>query len=163
MQLKDVGGECEFNQEDLDCISDQEFKETYLLNQGDVVFRSRGPLLKAIVIPAVQEKIVISAPLMKIQVDSTQILPEFLCWAINSSIGQSYFQSQAEGSSIKMISKATLEQMDLQVPSLEEQQKILDLIALQKREAVINRDILQRREKIIHASIMKHLSRLKTL
>jgi restriction endonuclease S subunit len=157
VQLKDIGIDGGVNVAGLDRIAEAEFKAPHLITSGDLVFRSRGQLLTVGVVPYFGEPVAVISPLMKISVDSSMVLPEFLCWMINNTPGQSYFAGQAVGTVIKMIGKSTLSEMQLSLPSLEDQRKIIELWLLRKKEAELSEAITKKTEQLINTRIMRFL------
>lgn len=157
VQLKDISISGGVNVAGLDRIAEAEFKESHLITSGDLVFRSRGQLLTVGMVPDLGEPVAVISPLMKISVNSSKVMPEFLCWMINNTPGQSYFAAQAAGSSVKMIGKSTLSEMQLSLPSLEDQAKIIELSLLQKKEAELSETITKKTEQLLNTRIMRFL------
>lgn len=157
VQLKDISNDGTLDMSNLERIPEDNFKAAHYINEGDLVFRSRGQLLTAGVVPFMDEKVLLTSPLMKIVVDKKKALPEYLCWIINNTPGQSYFQSIAEGSAVKMVSKTLLMEMELIIPSLERQKEIVALASLQKKEAELCCEILKKREQLISTRIQRFI------
>ncbi len=158
LQLKDMKQDGSLDLSNLDMIENAGFKENVLLAENDIVFRSRGGLFLAGVVPHHLQKMVLSAPFIKLSVDFTRVLPAYLCLLINSSAGQTYLQSKMLGSAIQTISKATLLEMKVLLPPPGEQKKVLELVELQQKEAAILGTILKKRQQIINASIRRFVS-----
>lgn len=157
VQLKDINSDGSINIAELDRSQEDEFKESHLIVEGDLVFRSRGQLLTVGVVPELSEPVAIVSPLMKICVNHSEVLPEYLAWVINNTPGQSYFASQAAGSALRMISKSALSVMELALPSLDEQKTIVELSALQKKEAELCATLSKKTEQLINTRIMRFL------
>lgn len=106
----------------------------YLLQRGDLVFRSRGQVNTAVVLQVDLGKVVAAAPLMTIRVKREALLPDYLCWWIRQSVAQGHFDRHAKGSTGRMIDRTTLENLDIEVPALAIQKQIADLALLGERE-----------------------------
>lgn len=58
-------------------------------------------------------------------VDKTQILPEYLASFFNSKLGKTYIESNKTGATISTLSIAKLREMEVGVPSIEQQKEIV--------------------------------------
>lgn len=155
LQLKDVADTGEVVIDGVSRVEDCGFKDTHYIVPGDVVFRSRGQLFKAAVVPSTDEQVVFAAPLMRLRVDSTVINPMYLAWYINQPKAQQFFNGNAAGSALQMISKTILAAMPIELPEVAEQKIIADLVELQKREVELYREIVKKRELLLNTRIMK--------
>lgn len=63
-----------------------------------------------------------------------KVLPEFLLWWINQRSSQAYLATRSMGTMIKMISKQGLEDLEVRLPSLEQQAKIAEFFSLSMQE-----------------------------
>lgn len=151
--LKDIDSEGFVDMEGLGRVEPVTSNESNFVVAGDLIFRSRGGLFTAGVVPEIGEPLLLAAPLLRIRVDQTQILPEYLAWYINSSWGETYFEGVAEGSAMKMVSKTSLAALPLSLPSLPAQQRVAELVALERREQSLVSMIHAKRKQWIDARI----------
>jgi restriction endonuclease S subunit len=158
IQLKNIGVDGQIKIKELNRISENEIKDTHKVKNGDLIFRSRGSLMRIVKVPDCDETMALAAPLLKVNVDTTRIVPEYLCWYINQPLGQMYLESVVMGSVIKMVGKAVLQEMPVKIPSLEQQKEIVELISLQNREAQLFQEVKDKREKLINTQIMSYLT-----
>lgn len=149
IQLRDVCSEGEafgggFQRYDLADLSDR-----YFVRGGEVIFRSRGePNTATVVREGLVEPAAVIVPLIIMRPDEKRILPEYLAWAINQPETQRRLDSEAQGTSLRMIPMAVLERLDIAVPDLQTQRIIVNLDALAKREGRLLRDLAARREQL---------------
>lgn len=152
LQLRDVGtgGEApgpDFQRYDLDKLSDR-----YFIRGGEVVFRSRGEPNAAAAIPdPLPEPVVVIVPLVIIRPDRDRVLPEYLAWAINQSDAQRRLGAEAQGTSLRMIPMAALEDLEIAVPDLPTQRRIVELDALARQEGQLLRQLAARRKTLVSA------------
>lgn len=150
LQLRDVGTDGEapgprFQRYDLGKLSDR-----YFVRGGEVVFRSRGePNTAAAVGDALSEPAAVIVPLVIVRPDTERVLPEYLAWAINQPAAQRRLGAEAQGTSLRMIPMAVLENLDIDVPDLPTQKRIVELYALAKYEGRLLRELAARREQLV--------------
>lgn len=152
LQLRDVGtnGEVlgpDFQRYDLGNLSDR-----YFVSGGEVVFRSRGEPNAAAAIPdPLPEPAVVIVPLVIVRPDRCRVLPEYVAWAINQPDAQRKLDAEAQGTSLRMIPMAVLENLEIAVPDLPTQKRIVELDALARQEGQLLRQLAARREELISA------------
>ncbi len=109
--------------------------DRYLVQAGDVLFRSRGERNTAVALDArFVEPAVAVSPLMLLRPDPSAVMPQYLAWAINQPEAQRHFDTAARGTSIRMVPKASLDDLHIDVPDLETQRRIVMVDALAARE-----------------------------
>jgi len=152
LQLRDVGtnGEApgpDFQRYDLGKLSDR-----YFVHGGEVVFRSRGePNTATAIRDPLPEPVVVIVPLVIVRPDRDRILPEYLAWAINQPDAQRRLGAEAQGTSLRMIPMAVLENLEISVPDLPTQKRIVQLNALARQEGQLLRQFAARREELVSA------------
>jgi hypothetical protein len=123
----------------------------YFVRGGDVVFRSRGEPNTAAVADALPEPTVVIVPLVIIRPNRETLLPEYLAWAINQPDAQRRLGAEAQGTSLRMIPMAVLENLDIAVPGLHTQKRIVELDGLARREGQLLRQLADRRAELVSA------------
>lgn len=130
----------------------------HLLVAGDLLLASKGNNNMCVVIPELEQKCVASPSFLVIRLsDKTSVLPEYVAWYINLPATQKALAAQARGTSIMSISKATLGELEIPIPSLETQQKYIKLSKLQKREQQLYEAIAERRKQILDYKMIKNI------
>jgi restriction endonuclease S subunit len=132
-------------------------KEHHLAQRNDLVFRSRGQVTTAAVLLEDPGKAVVAAPLLRIRVTKPdKVLPEYLNWYISQRDAQIFLTSRAKGTVQKMISKQAIEDMEVALPSLEKQKRIVELATLSAREQTLLHALADKREQYISTVLMQH-------
>ena len=123
--------------------------DRYLVQAGDVLFRSRGERNTAVALDErfVEPAIAVS-PLMMLRPNPAAIIPEYLAWALNQPEAQRHFDTAARGTSIRMVPKASLEDLAIDVPDLETQRRIVAVDALSARERALARLLADTRRNL---------------
>lgn len=112
--------------------------DRYLVQAGDVLFRSRGERNTAVALDErFGEPAVAVSPLMVLRPNPSTVIPEYLAWAINQPEAQRHFDAAARGTSIRMVPKTSLDDLRIDVPDLETQQHIVAVDALAARERAL--------------------------
>ncbi|WP_426314087.1 restriction endonuclease subunit S [Methylobacterium fujisawaense] len=154
IQLRDVGTDGEapgptFQRYDLAVLPDR-----FFVRGGEVLFRSRGePNTATAVVDALAEPAAVIVPLVIIRPNRKRLLPEYLAWAINQPEAQRRLAAEAQGTSLRMIPMAVLERLEIAVPDLQTQRRIVDLNTLVKREGRLLRELAARREQLVSLAL----------
>ena len=121
-------------------------KSHQFIKPGDLIFRSRGASFGAVVFNW-DEPAIAAAPLIVIRVkDNAQVLPEYLSWYISQPIAQRFFSTRSEGSSLKMLSQKHLLDLEVELPSFEQQKEIALLGGLMERETHLTKKLINRKK-----------------
>ncbi len=156
IQMKDLTDQNRVDCNALARVDMEKPKEHHLAKSGDLIFRSRGLASTAAILLDDPGTAVVAAPLLRIRVADNVILPEYLNWFIRQAPAQAFLTSHAKGTAQKMISKETLEGLEVFVPSWERQRTIVEITALAEKE----RHILEKLAAKRHQFISIHLIRL---
>lgn len=109
----------------------------YWLGPGDLIFRSRGHTNTAVLVTHALPRTTCIAPLILIRVKPhSQVLPAYLLWLINHPHTQQQiarFARFSRNETLRMITVATMQELDLVIPSLADQHKIVAAVALQQQ------------------------------
>lgn len=155
IQMKDLGSDNRVDCESVQKIDMNAIDDKHLVQNGDLIFRSRGVTNTAAILDKEPQSAIVAAPLLRIRVDENKILPEYLCWFINQKASQLFLKMRQEGTHGGMISRQTLENLPIDIPSLESQQKIVDIINLQTRRQNLEKKRIDKQEQKINALLLK--------
>jgi hypothetical protein len=156
IQMKDLTDQNRVDCNALARIDMEKPREHHLAKPGDLIFRSRGLASTAAILLDDPGIAVVAAPLLRVRVSDNVILPKYLNWFIRQAPAQAFLTSHAKGTAQKMISKETLEGLEVFVPPLERQRTIVEITALAEQERQILEKLATRR----HQFISIHLIRL---
>ncbi len=134
ISMKDLGQDNTVNLNKTVRIKYENMPSNQLAKVGDIIFRSRGQTNTAAIIDQEVENTIIAAPLFRIRADTQAVIPAFLLWWINQPATQAYLNSRAKGTSLKMIGKQELADLEVTLPPLEQQHKIAELFRLTQKE-----------------------------
>lgn len=156
IQMKDLQDDNTVNCEELIQVELADVKDHHLAQEGDLVFRSRGLVSTSAILNENIGKAVIAAPLLRIRVTNPdKVLPEYLNWYISQRDAQIFLTSRAKGTVQKMISKHSVEELEVFLPSLEQQLSIVELASLLAREQILLDELSIKREQYVNTLLMK--------
>jgi hypothetical protein len=128
-------------------------KTHHLLRAGDLLFRSRGRSNGAAQVLDGIDPAVLAAPMLLIRPHDA--LPAYLCWYINAPATQAQLAALAEGTSVRMISTEALKALDIPLPSLATQQRIVQAASLAEKEQSLLARITTLRQRLTTHLLMK--------
>ncbi len=156
IQMKDLSNNNTVNCNNLTRINIETIKKHHLAQKGDLIFRSRGQITTSAILLQEPGKAVVTAPLLRIRITQpNKILPEYLNWYISQRDAQIFLTSRAKGTAQKMISKQVIEELEIILPSLKKQKKIIELAALSAHEQTLFYTLADKREQYISTVLMQ--------
>ena len=158
IQMKDLGGDnfVHLSESIHIHIDHTKPKSNQLAKLGDIIFRSRGQTNTAALLNEDVESTIVAAPLFRVRPNKKKVVPEFLLWWINQPSSQSYLASRSKGTMVKMVCKQGLEDLEVNLPSLEQQKKVAEFFSLSMREQQLLEDI-KNRKAIYTQGILMHV------
>jgi hypothetical protein len=129
-------------------------KARHLLRPSDLLFRSRGRSNGAAQVRDGIGAAVLPAPMLLIR--PHRVLPDYLCWFINAPATQAQLGALAEGTSVRMISAEVLKALEVPLPPMAAQQRIVQAAALAEREQALMAQIATQRRRLITHILMQH-------
>lgn len=129
--------------------------DRYQVRQGDVLFLSRGQ--RAIAVPVLDsvEKTLASYYFYILRPDAERVTAEYLSWFINQPTAQSYLERRKLGSHIKMVPKASFEELEITVPPVATQRAIVELERLRQSEERAMARLADARRRLITGLALK--------
>lgn len=153
IQMKDFSPDNRIDCEKLTLVEMQNLKERQMIRINDLIFRSRGIKNTAALIHREFKDTTVAAPLLRVRVHDASVLPAYLCWFINLPTSQSFLQSHANGTAMRMIGKKALDALEVQIPSVSTQQRIIELSHLADREKNILERLSVKRKQLMDSKL----------
>jgi len=154
IQLKDLSEGRTVDASALSCVRIDERIERYTVSAGDVLFRSRGELNVAVALDArFSEPAVAVLPLMILRPNRAIVLPEYLAWAINRPSAKRQLGANAQGTNLRMVPKSTLDALEIDVPDLATQRRIVAIANLSAREEMLLHQLAKTRRSLINQQL----------
>jgi restriction endonuclease S subunit len=127
-------------------VSKEKIKETYLTQSNDVLIRLREPNI-AVKIDENNSGLVIPSFVASLRVDETKVDSKFLTYYLNSTTAKRALNSSITGTAINMIKTKELEDLEIKLPPLQEQKKIVDFLDLGVKEINLLEELKNQKEK----------------
>lgn len=130
----------------------------HLLAAGDLLLASKGNNNICVIVPKIEQKCVASPSFLVIRLyDKSAVLPEFVAWYLNLPTTQNALALHACGTSILSISKASLGELEIPIPSIDRQRQYVELAKLQEREQELYKAIAEKRKQLLDYKMIKNI------
>lgn len=154
VQMKDIDEANQLHLENAAKVDLFDVKDHHLLKKGDLVFKSRGSTNGAAIITTDVGPAVLAAPMFLIR--PTKVHPAYLYWYLNLPATKGMLAPEARGTSVRMIGKASLENLEIPIPSSQRQELIAEIAQLSIREQRLMERLAFERKRLADGVLMRH-------
>lgn len=141
VRIGDISQDGTWLNEQFVCIEPSEsVREDLFLRPGDVLFPNRGTRTTAIAWLLDLPHTLAGAQFFVLRPDTEKVLPEYLAWYLRTEEAARYFDGRRKGTYVPIIQRSDLAELELPLPPLAVQQKIVDVATL----AVTERTLAER-------------------
>lgn len=123
-------------------------KEDLFLRSGDVLFPNRGSRTTALAYRLDLPRTLVGAQFFVLRPDARRVLPEFLAWFLRSEAASLYFEGRRKGTYVQTIQRSDLAEMEMPVPPLPVQRKIVEAASLALQERMLAERLTDLRWKL---------------
>jgi restriction endonuclease S subunit len=89
-----------------------------------------------------------------LRVEPERVLPAYLAWYLNCQPARAYFQTHQRGTSVAIVTKAVLGEMELPVPPIEIQRKIVRVNELLRAECRLVEERQALRASVVETALL---------
>ena len=130
--------------------------EVYSVRKGDILFQARGVEHFSYYIEDDLKDTLAAGSFYILRTKKEYLLPQYLAWWLNQPKAQAFFQSQAaRGAGMSFISKSTLSRLQVQIPPLSVQEKVLKIVTIDKHEQFLLDRLASTRSRLVKAVCIK--------
>lgn len=140
----------------------EQIKENHLLKNGDIIFRAKGINNKAYLIETSLKNIVTTGQFMVIKNIIKDVEPAYLEWFLNQKPAQQYFSTNSAGNTVPNITKSALEELEVDIPTIEIQNKIIKLNNLYLKEKAVMQELLEKKE-LLRCKQLEHILKFNNI
>jgi Type I restriction modification DNA specificity domain len=131
----------------------------HLLVPGDLLFCARGSRNFATVMPTDMPPAVASTSFMILRTEKKDFAkPDFIAWWLNLPTTKAKLSAKAQGTAIASIDKTALLELEINLPSLEKQQTIVNIDRLAKRAKQISAKLEALKDQHTQLTILQALA-----
>lgn len=152
-QAKDFDNSGTWNDKTDTWLNLNENTQKHILEDGDILFAGKGFRNFAWVYTLDIGPAIASSMFFVIRPDQQKVIPGYLSTVLNSEKYQSFFQTLGMGSSIPSIRKNELEAVEVPLPSLKDQSRIVDISRMHYQSVVLANQILTKKNKLYQTVI----------
>lgn len=156
VQIKDITRDEPTDWNDLVRVNLPDVREEHFVKGGDVLFISRGVNKQAVAVEEETEGTIVGSQFLLIK-PGAGILPEYLAWYMNQPPAQRFIEENSVGSNVRILSREAIQKMQIVVPPLETQHRIVEVNRLSRRERQLIDAIQERRGKLVAAVLLKSI------
>ncbi|HTV48650.1 MAG TPA: restriction endonuclease subunit S [Phycisphaerae bacterium] len=129
--------------------------ESYRVQDGDVLFLSRGHKLFATAIANPPPDAIVPNYFYIIRPKTEYVLPEYLAWYINQPKTQSHLAPVRAGTYMPIVAKSDFSELEIEVPPIPVQRIIVALAELARRELSLLHNLQESRQQLIEQLCMQ--------
>ncbi len=134
IQSKDFDPYHILRSENLTAFFPERKPEIYAVRKGDILFQARGMVHFAYCIEEDLKDTLAAASFYILRLRHENLIPQYLAWWLNQSKAQAYFRTQARRSIMSFVSKNTLSQLQVHIPPVSVQEKVVKIVTLARHE-----------------------------
>ena len=129
------------------------------LKKNDILFMARGARNYSVLLKEIPDLTLAAACFFIVRVSNEKLSPDYLCWYLNQPPVERYLvRHSGRGVHMPVVRRSVLEKLDIPLPNLEIQRKIVELEALRREEDELTNLLAGKRKQLITASCLKLIS-----
>ena len=151
VSMKDIVRSGQINSESLLKISADELDnlDTHTIEPFEILFQSRGSNNYSSIAAGVKNSVA-GTGMMRIMPFAEKILPEYLLWFLNQDRTLARIRASATGTQIPFISTKELEIIQIEVPSMKNQEMISNANATRARQIKLQQELSTLTDTLLH-------------
>ena len=130
-------------------------REDLFLRPGDVLFPNRGTRTTAIAYLLDLPRTLAGAQFFVLRPHTGQVLPEYLAWFLRTEESARYFEGRRKGTYVPIIQRSDLAELEMSLPPLAVQQRIVDAAKLAVTERTLTERLASLKWKLTSGQLAK--------
>lgn len=157
LQVKDINPENKLDYSQITMVKDRGIGVQYWLRKNDLLFAAKGASNYCFLYNGLDENIIASPSFIIIRIISKDILPEFLCCFLNTPSILNKLKNSSVGTGIQVIPQTVLSALQLDIPSMQIQQLIVQMDLLRRESESIYSEINELKQSLQDQLLMDSL------
>jgi restriction endonuclease S subunit len=121
-----------------------------ILRKDDILFMARGSRNYSVLLHEMPKPTLAAACFFIVRVSNKVILPGFLCWYLNQYPVEHYLNRQSgRGVHMPVVRRSVLENIEVPIPGLEIQKKIVEMEKLMQEEQELLNKLSEKRKELV--------------
>jgi restriction endonuclease S subunit len=155
IQLKDMDDSGRLLPDHLAVVNMDSIKDKYYLKKGDILFKAKSNKNVAGVVNRDLGIAVPTVHYLVVRVRAAAVIPEYLAWFMNQKPARKFLEARSAGTTIPIVTKKVLENMEVIMPPVETQQKVVAVSHLFLKEKEIMEQLIGKRKEFVEESLLK--------
>ena len=162
MTLKAFSNSISLIHEHLDqFVANEEIDKGYISRVGDIIIRLRYPI-RAVYIDTSTEGMIVPSLMCIVRViNNISLNKEFLAYFLNSTVVKKELQTKIKGTAIQMIRTKDIEDIEIALPPLDEQVKLVEFLKLSQKEIKVLDDLKMQKQYFANSVLDNIIKRSK--
>ncbi|MCL5878809.1 MAG: restriction endonuclease subunit S [Deltaproteobacteria bacterium] len=158
IQLRDIDGEGNLHKENLIKVLEPSYVGEDCVRKGDILFKAKTDHPVAAMVAEELKDTLVTAHYFIIRLKTTTVLPAYLSWYLNQKPARMYFDKHAGGTRVQIINKQVLGNLEIIIPELTVQEKIVKINSLYQRESALLDLLREKKQKLIAVKLLNIVS-----
>lgn len=161
LRIGDISQSGTISPEDVISINPKEsFSESLVLKPGDVLFPNRGNRTTAFTFTGLDKPTIVGSQFFILRTDNRSVWPDYLSWYLRSETAHQHFEERRKGSYVQIIQRKDLGELEMPLPSLADQHKIVEIARLAQQERSLSDQLTALRWKLTNQQLLKAATKL---
>lgn len=127
-----------------------------ILKKDDILFMARGIRNYSVLLQEIPDSTLAAAYFFIVRVSNKVVLPGYLCWYLNQAPVEHYLNRHSgRGVHMPVVRRSVLENIEVPVPALEIQKKIMEVDSLMREERDLLSRLAEKRKELVTAGCLK--------
>ncbi len=127
-----------------------------ILQPGDILFMARGAKNFSVLLGKLPDSVLAAPCFFIIRISSRNVLPGYLWWYLNQAPVERYLiRHSGRGVHMPVVTRSTLEKIEIPLPSVAIQDKIIEMDTLMREEQGVLTSFAEKRKELIAAVCLK--------
>lgn len=123
------------------------------VRKGDILFKAKTNHPIAALVAEELNNTIATAHYFIVRLKTTAVLPAYLSWYLNQKPAQIYLDKHAAGSRVQIINKQVLGNLEIVIPAMTVQEKIIKIYSLHHKEYELLNLLRDKKQRLISAQL----------